>query len=124
MYELPGGWCVLAGRTEDDNDRLSTAVAAPEDFWFHARGSSGSHVLLRARAGEEPSRETLRLAAAIAAYHSKARGGAIVPVSCTRARYVTKPRGAKPGLVHIRRATSFKVPPGLPHPGKPIRIDL
>lgn len=113
-YELPGGWIVLAGRTDADNDRLSIKVARPDDWWFHVRGMPGSHVILRAREGEEPDRETLKRAAAIAAYHSKARSGGVVAVSCTQARYVTKPSGAKPGLVHIRKESVIKVRPALP----------
>ena len=113
-YTLPGGWVVLVGKTDEDNDRLSTRVAQPDDWWFHVRGMSGSHVVLGARPGEEPDRETLELAAAIAAYHSKARRGGRVAVSCTRAKYVTKPKGAKPGTVQIRRENVLKVRPGLP----------
>jgi len=113
-YELPGGWKVLAGKTDEDNDLLSIRLAHPEDWWFHVRGMPGSHVLLRHRPDEDPDRETLKRAAAIAAYHSKAREGGMVSVSCTRAKYVTKPRGAKPGTVTIRRESLLKVRPGVP----------
>jgi predicted ribosome quality control (RQC) complex YloA/Tae2 family protein len=113
-YELIGGWVVLAGKTDADNDLLSLEKARPEDWWFHVRGMSGSHVILRARPDEEPSRETLKRAAAIAAFHSKAREGGVVSVSCTRARYVTKPRGAKPGTVEIRKEKIIKVRPAVP----------
>jgi predicted ribosome quality control (RQC) complex YloA/Tae2 family protein len=113
-YTLPGGWTVLAGRTDADNDRLSLHIAKPNDWWFHIRGLPGSHVLLRARPGGDPDRMTLKRAAAIAAYHSKARSGGLVPVSCTRARYVTKPRGAKPGTVEIRKEVILKVRPEAP----------
>lgn len=113
-YRLPGGWTVLAGRTEADNDRLSLKLARPDDWWFHARGLPGSHVLLRARDDAEPDRDTLRAAAAVAAWHSKGRGAGTLAVSCTRARFVTKPRGAPPGTVEIRRETVLKVRPGLP----------
>ena len=65
---------VLAGRTDADNEQLSLKLARPKDYWFHIKGMSGSHVILRVDA-EEPDRETLSAAAAIAAWHSKARGG-------------------------------------------------
>jgi predicted ribosome quality control (RQC) complex YloA/Tae2 family protein len=113
-YALPGGWKVLAGRTEADNDRLSLRLAGPADWWFHVRGQSGSHVVLQGPAGAAPDRETLRAAAAVAAWHSKARGGGLVAVSCTQARYVSKPRGAPPGTVQIRRETVLRVRPALP----------
>jgi predicted ribosome quality control (RQC) complex YloA/Tae2 family protein len=114
-YELPGGWIVLAGKTDEDNDRLSIKIASPQDWWFHVRGMPGSHVLLQAKEkGLEPDAATLKAAAAIAAWHSKARDGGIVAVSCTLARYVTKPRGAKPGTVSIRKEQVLKVRPAIP----------
>ena len=114
-YVLEGGWEVLAGHTEEDNDRLSLKLAHPDDYWFHVRGMPGSHVLLRiGEGGEEPDRAALKEAAAIAAYHSKAREGGVVAVSCTRARFVSKPRGAKMGTVSIRREVVLKVRPAIP----------
>ena len=113
-YTLPGQWQVLVGRTEIDNDTLSLKIAQPNDWWFHVRGMPGSHVILCSRKGEAPDRDTLKQAAAIAAYHSKARQGGVVGVSCTRAQYVTKPRGARPGTVSIRKETVLKVRPALP----------
>ena len=113
-YTLPDGWNVLVGRTDEDNDRLSLHIAKPNDWWFHIRGMPGSHVLLLARPGDDPDRATLKRAAAIAAYHSKARTAGLVAVSCTRARYVTKPRGAQPGTVQIRKEIILKVRPEAP----------
>ena len=110
-YELPGNWTVLAGATDDDNDYLSTTLAEPEDWWFHADGVPGSHVILRAKPDEEPSRETIEQAAAVAAYHSKARGAGAVRVHCARARNVTKPRGAKVGTVQVTKGRVLKVRP-------------
>ena len=112
-YVLPGGWKVLAGKTDADNDFLSLKTANPKDYWFHVRGMPGSHVILRARPSEEPDRETLKRAASVAAFHSKARNGGIVAVSCTLARYVKKYRGAKPGSVQISKESVLKVRPGL-----------
>jgi predicted ribosome quality control (RQC) complex YloA/Tae2 family protein len=113
-YELPGDWTVLVGRTDVDNDRLSLKIAEPADWWFHVRGMPGSHVLLRAKPSEEPDRATLKQAAAIAAYYSKAREGGQTPVACTQARHVRKQKGAKPGTVHIRKEIVLKVHPALP----------
>lgn len=115
-YLLPGGWTVLAGKTDLDNECLSLKVARPDDYWFHAHGLPGSHVILQGPEGDRPDRETLKRAAAIAAYHSKARAGGVVPVSYTQARHVSKPRGAKPGTVEIRKEEMLKVRPGIPEP--------
>jgi hypothetical protein len=61
-YTLPGGWTVLAGKTDQDNDRLSIKVAKANDWWFHVRGLPGSHVVLQVPAGEEPDNETVKAA--------------------------------------------------------------
>jgi predicted ribosome quality control (RQC) complex YloA/Tae2 family protein len=114
VFNLPGGWTVLAGKTDSANDRLSLKLAGPNDWWFHVRGMPGSHVVLKTADDQEPDRQTLEWAAAIAAYHSKARAGGVVAVSGTLARYVTKARGAKPGSVSIRKERVFKVRPALP----------
>lgn len=113
-YSLDGGYEVWAGRTDQDNDLLSIKVARPDDWWFHVRGMPGSHVILRCHGHPSPGRAVLQAAAAIAAWHSKARGGGNVPVAGTLARHVTKPRGVKAGTVQIRKERVFKVRPKLP----------
>lgn len=110
-YALPGGWELLAGRTEAANDRLSLKLARPDDLWFHIRGMPGSHVVLRVPKGATPERQVQELAAAVAAFHSKARSAGTVAVSCTEARNVSKPKGAKPGTVTIRKEIVLKVRP-------------
>jgi len=121
-YVLPSGWRVLVGRTDADNDELSLRVARPDDWWFHVRGIPGSHVILQGPAGEEPDRPTVKRAAAIAAYHSKAREAGVVAVSCTRARHVTKTRGAKVGTVQIRKEIVLKVRPAIGDAVGPSRL--
>jgi len=115
-YELADGWQVMAGKTDADNDILSLKLAGPHDWWFHLHGQPGSHVILKAREGLEPGKEILQAAAAVAAWHSKARGAGVVPVVCTRAANVSKPRGAKPGTVSIKNEKIIKVRPALPQP--------
>jgi predicted ribosome quality control (RQC) complex YloA/Tae2 family protein len=112
-YELPGGWTVFAGASDADNDFLSTELAAPDDWWFHADKVAGSHVILRAREGVQPSRDTLRQAAAVAAYHSKARNAGTIAVHSARARDVKKPRGVKTGTVSVSRGSILRVRPDI-----------
>ncbi|MCD6430062.1 MAG: DUF814 domain-containing protein [Deltaproteobacteria bacterium] len=115
-YPLSEGWSIVAGHSDRDNDRLSLKVARPEEWWFHVRGMPGSHVILCCPENikEEPGKEMLQQAASVAAWHSKARSGGVVAVSCTKAKFVSKPRGAKPGTVTLRKETILKVRPGLP----------
>jgi len=108
------GWHIWAGRTSKDNDRLSIKVAKAKDWWFHLKGSPGSHVVLFVRDGVEPPRNVIEAAAAVAAWHSKQRNGGRVAVNATRGQNVSKPRGAKPGLVSIRKEITLMVRPGVP----------
>ncbi len=113
-YVIDGEWHAWAGRTARDNDKLSIKVARNEDWWFHLRGAPGSHVVLFVRDGIEPPRSVVEAAAAIAAWHSKQRNGGTTSVTGTRAKFVSKPRGAKAGTVTIRRERVFKVRPAIP----------
>jgi predicted ribosome quality control (RQC) complex YloA/Tae2 family protein len=106
------GWTVLIGRNKKENDWLTFHFAAQNDIWLHARGVSGSHVLLRREGRKDgPDPKTLEEAAMLAAYFSKARSSAVVPVSYTERRYVRKPKGAPPGLVIIEREKTILVEP-------------
>ena len=113
-YALDDGFEAWAGKTDADNDLLSLKVARPNELWFHVRGQPGSHVILRHPDGEKPANPVIKQAAAVAAWHSKARNAGTVPVSMTRAVNVTKQRGAPAGEVRIRREEVLKVRPGLP----------
>lgn len=110
-YELPGDWLVFAGKTDAANDYVSIKLARQNDRWFHVRGMPGGHVVLRVPPDREPERAIIERAAGIAAFHSKARTGGMVAVSMTEGRHVSKPRGAKPGTVEIRKETVLKVRP-------------
>ena len=108
----PGGYRVLIGRNNLQNDHLTFRVAARNDLWFHAKGVPGSHVILLCN-GEEPSAEDYTFAASLAAGYSKANvaGGATVPVDYTRVSNVKKPAGARPGFVIYKtNYTAFVLP--------------
>ncbi len=108
----PGGYRVLIGRNNLQNDHLTFRVAARNDLWFHAKGVPGSHVILLCN-GEEPSAEDYTFAATLAAGYSKANvaGGATVPVDYTRVSNVKKPAGARPGFVIYKtNYTAFVLP--------------
>lgn len=113
-YTLPGDWQVVAGKSNYDNDLLSIKLSHDNDYWFHINGMPGSHVILKHKANEKPNRETLYAAAAIAAYHSKARTAGKVAVSQTLIKNVSKPKGAKTGTVQIRQQKIIKVKPAIP----------
>lgn len=112
-FTLPGGETVLVGRTNQENDRVTFKLAAPDDLWFHTRGTPGAHVILRP-AGRRVTERALERAAAIAAYFSKARESGSVAVDYTRRRNVRKPKGARPGAVTYHHEQTIFVKPGNP----------
>ncbi len=113
-YLTSDGWSVWAGRNNRENDILSHRLATQNDVWFHAHGYAGSHVILR-REGrkEDPSSRALEEAAGVAAYWSKGRTANKVPVVYTLAKFVSKPRGAVPGLAVMKREKTIMVRPAL-----------
>jgi len=114
-YVVTGGWQVLVGKSNRDNDVLTHKVARPEDLWFHARQAAGSHVILRsAGTGREPEQAAILAAASIAAHHSKAGKSRRVAVCYTEAKHVRKPRGGAPGLAVVTREKVVMVEPKLP----------
>ena len=111
-YVSSEGFEVLCGKSGAGNDLIVQRLASGEDIWFHAANVPGSHVLIKvAGRGKELTRATIEEAAALAAWHSKARGSMKVEVTYAEARNVKKPRGAKPGLVTVRERKSIMVKP-------------
>ena len=92
-----GGYELLVGRNNIQNDQLTFKVASKGDLWFHTKDIPGSHVILLCD-GEEPSEKDYTEAAAVAASYSKATGD-LVAVDYTRVKNIKKPGGAKPGFV-------------------------
>lgn len=111
IYETPSGARVYVGRNNAGNDHLVTRVASRDDLWFHVQDLAGSHVLLRAAENDTPDDATLEEVAVVAAYHSTARHSSNVPVDYTRIKNVTKPRGARPGMVTYREHRTVYVTP-------------
>ena len=89
---------ILVGRSNLQNDELTTKLGRRTDYWLHTQKIHGSHVLIRCE-GEPPSDKCIEEAAVIAAYYSQGRGGGKIPVDYTMLRFVRKPSGALPGKV-------------------------
>ncbi|MEH2373516.1 Rqc2 family fibronectin-binding protein [Nostoc sp.] len=97
-YLTPGGFEVLIGRNNRQNDQLTFRVAGDYDLWFHAQEIPGSHLLLRLEPGAVAEEVDLQFVANLAAYYSRARQSEQVPVVYTQPKHVYKPKGAKPGI--------------------------
>ena len=112
-YISPSGYEILVGRNNKENDELTLKLADKTDLWLHTKDIPGSHVILRT-GGLEPSPEDIYCAASIAAWHSKGKNSAQVPVDYVRVRHVKKPSGAKPGMVIFTDNRTVYVDPKLP----------
>lgn len=89
---------VLVGRSNIQNDELTTKLARRTDYWLHTQKVHGSHVILRCD-GLEPPQRSVEQAACIAAYYSQGRDSGKLPVDYTMVRFVRKPSGSLPGKV-------------------------
>ena len=89
---------ILVGRSNIQNDELSTKIGRRTDYWLHTQKIHGSHVIVRCD-GDEPTERTIEQAAIIAAYYSQGRESGKIPVDYTMLRFVKKPSGAMPGKV-------------------------
>ena len=108
-FVTSGGYSVLVGRNNMQNDRLTMKTAEKWDIWFHTKDIPGSHVIL-VTGGEEPGESDYTEAAAIAARFSKA-SGTNVEVDYTEVKNIKKPAGSKPGFVTYKTNYSAVVDP-------------
>ena len=97
-FRTTNGYLVYCGKNNLQNEHITHKLADRNDYWFHAKGVPGSHVVMVTN-GEEPDAQDFTDAASIAAHYSKAAGGAQIPVDYLLVRHVRKVPGAKPGFV-------------------------
>ncbi|HAP40820.1 MAG TPA: hypothetical protein DCQ94_13835, partial [Nitrospira sp.] len=69
-FQSSDGYPIFVGRNARENDELTFGLARSEDLWLHARGTPGSHVIVRLEKGTEPPLETVRDAATLALLYS------------------------------------------------------
>lgn len=98
-YETSGGYRVLCGRNNLQNDELTMKLAERDNWWFHVKDAPGSHVVLFTEGKGEPDSADFTEAATIAAVNSSLPENATAEVDYTLRRYIKKPSGSKPGFV-------------------------
>ncbi|MFK5676286.1 NFACT family protein [Ligilactobacillus sp. LYQ60] len=108
QYIASDGTPITVGKNNLQNDQLTLKAARKSDIWLHAKNVPGSHVIVSAA---DPSETTLTEAAQLAAYFSKARTSANVPVDYVAVRHIRKPNGAKPGFVIYKGQHTLFVTP-------------
>ena len=106
------GFHLYVGRNNYQNDELTFKLASGGDWWFHVKGSAGSHVVLKTGGREVPDR-VFEQAGALAAYYSKNRNDDKVEIDYLERKNVKKPGGAKPGFVVYYTNYSLVATPGL-----------
>lgn len=110
-FEISANATLYVGKDSKNNDELTFGLGKPNDYWFHLRGGSGSHCILKYSGEGKPPKEVLEKSASIAAYYSSQRNGGFVPVIYTQKKYVRKPKGANPGSVVVAKEEVIMVEP-------------
>lgn len=110
-YLSTDGYEILVGRGARDNDHLTFKVAQPNDLWLHAGDYPGSHVVVRNPTRKEIPHRTIIEAAQLAGKFSQASEDSKVVIHYTPRKFLSKPKGAAPGLVRLSRFKSLTVEP-------------
>jgi len=103
------GLAIYVGRNARENDELTFGLAKGDDLWLHARGTPGSHVVVRLEKGTDPPQETVRDAATLALLYSDLKKSGKGDVIYTRRRWVKKAKGQAPGAVIVTQEKSLHV---------------
>ena len=106
-YTSVDGLEILVGKSAKDNDHLTFKVGKPDDLWLHARGTPGSHVIVRLEKGQTVPHETLKDAATLTLWFSDLRKSGKGEVIYTLRKFVKKSKGQKPGAVQVTRDKSL-----------------
>ena len=97
-YISSDGYHMYVGKNNIQNEELTFNFATGNDWWFHAKGCPGSHVIVKTNGDELPDR-TFEEAGKLAAYYSKNRGSEKVEIDYIEKKHIKKPKGGKPGFV-------------------------
>lgn len=105
------GYTILVGRNAKNNDVLTTKFCKKDDYWFHAKDVSGSHVVVKKKSGENISENVAEYAAGIAAYNSKRKTDSLVPVTFTQKKFIRKAKGLAVGQIIVEKEKILLVDP-------------
>lgn len=105
------GFQILVGKSAANNDILTQKHAYKEDLWLHARGVSGSHVVIKYQSGKVFPKNVIEKAAQLAAYYSKRKTDSLCPVIYTPKKFVRKPKGYPAGAVVVDKESVLMIEP-------------
>lgn len=106
-YRTSDGLEIWVGKSDAGNDYLTTKLAAGNDWFFHIEGYPGSHTVLRTGGRKDPPQESVLEAAELCTHFSKMKDASRVDVHVAPIKHVHKPKGAKPGLVHVSQGKTI-----------------
>ena len=112
-YVSSDGYDIYVGKNTFQNDELTFRFATGNDWWFHAKGMPGSHVVVKSKGPEELPDSTFEEAGRLAAYYSKGREQEKVEIDYIQKKHVKKPNGAKPGFVVYYTNYSLMISPDI-----------
>lgn len=113
-YISSDGYDMYVGKNNLQNEELTFKFAGGGDWWFHAKGIPGSHVIVKTKGDELPDR-TFEEAARLAAYYSKNRTSEKVEIDYIQRKHVKKPNSGKPGFVIYHTNYSMMIEPDISH---------
>ena len=111
-YRSSDGYDIFVGKNNYQNDELTFKTATGNDWWFHAKGMPGSHVLVKANNEELPDR-TFEEAGMLAAYYSSGKDAEKVEIDYLQKKNIKKPNGAAPGFVVYYTNYSLTIAPDI-----------
>lgn len=114
-YLSSDGYDIYVGKNNFQNDELTFKFASGNDWWFHAKGMAGSHVIVKSKMGEDLPDRVFEEAGMLAAYYSKAKEMDKVEIDYTEKKNVKKPASAKPGFVVYYTNYSLIAKPNISH---------
>jgi len=101
------GFLVYQGRDAESNDYLTFEMSSDEDYWFHAKGVPGSHILLKIK-DNLPTESIIKKCAELAAKNSKSKEDNVVVIYCKK-EFVKKTKDLRPGQVKVDYTNSYEI---------------
>ncbi len=111
-YLSSDGFHMYVGKNNYQNEEVTFKIAGGGDWWFHAKGVPGSHVVVKSEGRDLPD-QTFEEAGALAAYYSKGRGNEKVEIDYIQRKHVKKAAGGAPGFVIYHTNYSMMATPKL-----------
>ncbi|MGI6096004.1 MAG: Rqc2 family fibronectin-binding protein [Lachnospiraceae bacterium] len=111
-YLSSDGFHMYVGKNNLQNEELTFKFASGNDWWFHAKGQPGSHVIVKTNGEELPDR-VFEEAGRLAAYYSKGRQAPKVEIDYIQRKHIKKPNGSKPGFVVYYTNYSLMIEPDI-----------